>query len=147
MPQADALRLDRAPVRFDQLLDDRQSQPQAAVPPCGRGVGLSKAFEHVGQKVRLDALAGITDAQLHLLAAVRGGNTDPALRRSELDGIGQQVPKHLLQARRIAADGRAIRAFDRELNFLGLRRRLNRFDRCQYQPLDVDALDFESDPA
>ena len=56
---ARALGADRAAVQLDQLLDDRQAQPQAAVAAGGGGVGLAEAVEHVRQELGRDALAGV----------------------------------------------------------------------------------------
>ena len=50
------VRLHRAAVQLDQVLDDRQPQPEAAVAARGRGVRLAEALEHVRQELGRDAV-------------------------------------------------------------------------------------------
>ena len=39
-----------AAVRFDEVLDDRQTEPQPPVHAGGRSIGLPERFEDVGQE-------------------------------------------------------------------------------------------------
>src|SRR5262249_55030371 len=47
---APALHTDRAAVQLDEILDDGQSKSQAAIASGRRGIGLTKAFEHIREK-------------------------------------------------------------------------------------------------
>ena len=46
-----ALGLDTAAVRLDEVLDDRQTEPQSAMDAGGRSIGLPERFEDVWQEV------------------------------------------------------------------------------------------------
>ena len=50
-------------MRFDELLRDREAEPEPAV-ARGRGVALAKPLEHVRQELAVDADAVVGDAQL-----------------------------------------------------------------------------------
>ena len=50
---------DASAVQFDEVLDDRQAEAEAAVVARGGGVGLAEAVEDVGQELGGDALAGV----------------------------------------------------------------------------------------
>src|SRR6478752_9999473 len=58
--------VDRAAVHFGQLLSDRQAQAQATALPRGAAFCLTKALEDVGQELRGDADARVTDRELHV---------------------------------------------------------------------------------
>src|SRR5262245_27296671 len=55
-----ALGLDCATMYFDQVTNDRQSQPKPPVCPGARSIGLTEAVKYSRHKVRLDPFAGIT---------------------------------------------------------------------------------------
>ena len=50
-------------MRLDQVPDEREPEPEAAVAARGTAFGLAEAFEHVRQEVRRDALAGVADRE------------------------------------------------------------------------------------
>ena len=85
-------------MRFDELFDDRQSQAEAVVHPRRRGVGLAERLEDRRQEVARDARTRVGDDNLARVAAAADADVDGAALRRELDGVGQQVPQHLLQA-------------------------------------------------
>jgi hypothetical protein len=62
----------------------------------GGAVELPEAFEHVLDELGLDALAGVDDADLHMGFRALEQDLDPATPGGEFDGVGQQVPEHLL---------------------------------------------------
>src|SRR5581483_1600146 len=64
---AAALRLHGSRMQVDQMAHDRQPQPDAAVPPADGAILLAEALEDVRQELRLDALAGVRDTDLHLI--------------------------------------------------------------------------------
>src|SRR4051812_30692235 len=69
-----ALDADPAAVGGDDLADDRQAQPGAAVPRAGDAVEL---LEDVRQVLGRDALAGVFDGQPHRSVVGPGGQADP----------------------------------------------------------------------
>ena len=65
-------RVHGSPVQLDELPDDGQPETESGVTSRRRAIGLAEALEHVWQKVRADALAGIDDPDLHVVVrAVR----------------------------------------------------------------------------
>src|SRR6185312_7249324 len=92
-----ALRLDRPGVQLHQVMDDRESQSEAAVAPPDRAVLLAEALEDVRQELRLDPLARVGDGDLQVLAAHRELHVDAPAGSRELDGVGKKVAEDLLQ--------------------------------------------------
>ena len=92
-------------MKLDEIPHDRQTQSQPAVLPADRFVGLPEAFEHMRQKLRIDAGSGVTDANADV-AGLSLVNLDGhrAGGRGELDRVGQEIPDHLLQAFRISVN-------------------------------------------
>ena len=93
---AGARRLHRAAVQLDQMTDDSKSQAEAAVAARRRCIGLPETFEHMRQELRLDAGAGVGDADLDVRSRAVQRDPDPAAFRGELDRVGHQVTDHLL---------------------------------------------------
>ena len=101
-----------------------------------RCVGLAEAFEHVREEVGRDADARVAHANDHLLVLASQAHRHLAVRGRELDGIGQQIPHHLLQAARVgphpSADAVKLR---RQFDLLRERRRRGGLDRrLDHQP-------------
>src|ERR1051325_3985759 len=92
-------------VQLDQMTHDRQAQPEPAVLARARAVGLAKALEDEGQKLRLDSRAGIADGDLDVRANAFESHLHAPVSGSKLDGVREQVPDDLLQAIRVAGDG------------------------------------------
>ena len=61
LTDARAADLDVAAVQPDQIVDDRQAEPETTVSTCRRAVRLPEPIEHVRQKSGIDADAGIHD--------------------------------------------------------------------------------------
>ena len=101
---AGALGPHRAAVQLDQLLDDRQAQPQPAVAAGRRGVGLAEPLEDVRQELGPDAHAGVDDGDLDVRVDPLQEHLDAAPLGRELHGVGQQVPDDLLEPGRVARD-------------------------------------------
>ena len=143
-----ALDPDLAAEQPGDLPADRQAQAGAAVLAAGARVGLLERLEDDLQLVRRDADAGVA----HRERDDRGppgrgpggrrssppwpgrpaGSTLPVL--GELEGVGQQVPQHLLQPLRVGGDGprQAVGQLDLERQVLRLGHRAE-------GPLDVVA--------
>src|SRR5688572_24783898 len=95
---------DVAGVHLGEALDDGESESEAAVPADGGGVGLSEAFEEVGEEFGGDAGAGVADEHFGVLVGAAEGDADGAGGGGELDAVGEQVPDDLLEAGGIAGD-------------------------------------------
>src|SRR5215510_2007735 len=104
MAFAPALGLDRSAMQLDQVFDESKAEAEAAVPSGARRVGLSEAVKDVRQEISADAFArvghGDANVRIHALQA----RFDAASLRRELDGVGEQVPDHLLQAGGVTSD-------------------------------------------
>ena len=81
-------------------------------PPNRRVIELcpcSNALKTFPSLVRFDADAGVGDSDFDLVRRrIEGFNDDPAVLRGKFDAVLDQVPKDLLQARRIALDVRLL---------------------------------------
>ncbi len=75
---AAAGRVDRAAVQLDEVADDRESEPEAAVLARAGRVLLAEAIEDVRQELGLDADPGIADDQQHVAAVAALGQRDAA---------------------------------------------------------------------
>src|SRR5262249_36950029 len=124
-----ALGGDAAAVQLDELLDQGEADAEAAVLAAGGGVGLAEALGEGGQEVGIDTPAVVAHDQAGLRVGAVERDLDPAPLEGELDGVGQQVPGHLLEARRISRHRGAgrVEAGD-DLDLLAVRGRLDRGD-------------------
>ena len=97
-------RRNRAAMHIHDRLGDRQPQPQPSKLPRRAAVALLKRIKDPRQHLRRDPHPRV--AHLHLdvprLGRIPRADRDAPPGRRKLDRIAQQVPKHLLQARRIA---------------------------------------------
>ena len=145
---AGAVRADDAAVEFDELSDDREAEPQAAVRAGGRGVGLAEAIEDVGEELRVDPFAAVDDADLEMGVDAFEQDLHGAVARGELHGVAEQVPEDLLQAIRVAGDGARQRVEGgAEADAFRVGGGLDRFDRGADDGGQIDALDVEPDLA
>ncbi len=102
--EAFARGVDRAAVRLDEVADDGEAEPEAAVAPRGGGVALAEALEDVGQERGRDALAVIAHGDDGGASARGEGDVDLGAARAELDGVGEEVPHDLLEPALVALD-------------------------------------------
>ena len=105
------------------------------MPARGAPVRLLEALEHVGQDVRRNPDSVVAHRQAHHAPAAGDDEVDASSGGRELDGVRQQVPHHLLQAPRVAEDGRPFVSHRQaHLEPLGEERRPHgvdcRFDYC-----------------
>ena len=103
-----AVQADLAAHHLHQLPADGQTQPGAAVPPGGRGVGLGEGLEQPVLVGLGDADAGVGDleAQHDLGRRPAGDEIDPDRHLAlggELDRVGGQVEQHLPDPAGVAA--------------------------------------------
>ena len=82
LTDARAADLDLAAVQPDQIVDDRQAEPETAVSTCRRAVGLPEPIEHVRQERGIDADAGIRDLDPDALVDSRRAHRDAAAVRA-----------------------------------------------------------------
>ena len=127
--QAFRVRAHPSAVQLRERTHNREPEPEPAVLPRRRAVGLPETVEDVRQKLGRDAYPRIRHLYQRLAAFGPHARRDaPALRR-ELDGVRQEVPDDLLKAeRRTLHDDGARGEFDREFHGarLGLRRARSR---------------------
>ena len=79
---------------------DGQAQAHAAIPPCGRPLGLAELIKDPILLRDRDSQARVADANGDASPSVLDQQADPALGR-EFDGITQEVQDNLLQSRPI----------------------------------------------
>jgi hypothetical protein len=79
----------RAAVQLDELLDDGQSEPEAAVAAGRAGVGLAEAVEHERQEIGTDALAGVADLDLEARVDAADADLDVAAGRREFHRVAE----------------------------------------------------------
>ena len=115
MALALAGRLHRAVVHLDDVADDGEPEAEAALAPRAGAGALAEALEDVGQERGVDPGAGVPHGELEAIVPARAAPRSPVPPGGrELDGVGEQVPGHLLQAvgvadgeRRPRLDGQA----------------------------------------
>src|SRR5262249_43919640 len=83
-----ALRVYGSAMGINQVADNRQAETKTAVRARRRDVGLAKAFEYEGQKVRIDSLTGIGHHDLDARINPTRSNLNLAAFGSELDRVG-----------------------------------------------------------
>ncbi len=148
LPLSRALDLGRAAVQLDQVADDRQAEPEPAVGAGDRPVGLAEAVEDVRQEVGADADAGVGHPDDGVAPLLAQADLDPARPGGELDGVGEQVPDHLLQPVGVAED-RARQRADRDVEEdpLGVGRRAHGLERGVDDAAQLDRLEVEPELA
>ena len=76
--------------------------PQPSVTARSRAIRLTKTIEHVRQELRLDANASIDHFEISLITVHSRDHLHFAIRLSELDRVGNDIPGDLLQTDRLA---------------------------------------------
>src|SRR5207237_5427785 len=79
---------DRPAVRLDQMLDDREPEPETAVAACRRAVRLSERLEYVRQELGPDALPRVGHRPLHAVGGALQADADGTAVLRELHGGG-----------------------------------------------------------
>ena len=127
-------------MHLDQVAHDGESEAQASLHARAGAVRLAEAIEHVGQEIECDSHAGIGDHDLDMAVPPLQADGHLSLARRELDGVGEQVPHHLLQAIRVAVEvARLVAQVEDDLELLRFRRRADGIHRRQDDAAQVDA--------
>ena len=95
----------RSAVEIDEVFDDREPQSKAAVGAHGGGIGLAKALEDMGDEFRQKSFAGISDLDFHHPVDAANGDENFAAGGREFDGVGEEVPKNLLNSSGVGGNG------------------------------------------
>jgi hypothetical protein len=140
-------------VKLHETPDDRQSEAKAAESAGSRRVGLLKAIKHVREEVRTNAGTVVLHNDFRLRPGAPHDDTHAPTLGRELECVGEQIPDHLLQPRRIASH-RSDRGVQLALNpdaFLigGVLNGLNgRVDHgCEMDALHIEVEFPRDDPA
>ena len=91
------------------MAHDGEAEAQPHVGPRPRALGLTKAFEHVGQQLGRDAAPGVGDLNARMGAVASEPRADAAGALGELHPVGQEIPHHLLESHAVAHHRRAGR--------------------------------------
>src|SRR5262245_26706477 len=117
-------------MQFDQIFDERQTKSESAVPFGARCIGLTEAVKDIWQEIRTDALPRVVHGDANVWVDALKAHLDTASWRGELDGVGEEVPDHLLQAGEVTGN---LTNFGREISLyrypFSIRRRLDRLNR------------------
>src|SRR5262249_54767463 len=100
---------DRSAVEFHNGLGDRKPHSQSTVGSGRNGLALSETVEDIREKFGLQPAARIRDADLDVRIDALQNDLDTSSLRSELDGIRQQVPHHLLKPLEVAGNRSGVR--------------------------------------
>src|SRR5262249_52860002 len=134
-----AFRVHAAAVQRDEMPDQRQADPQAALSARASALALAQPVEDERQDLGADASAGIADDDLDVRPDPLQLDLDPSIIRGELDRVLQQVPDDLLQTPGVAAHQEA-RHFQNWLqaNALRLGRVTDRLQRVLDETVQID---------
>ena len=89
-------------MRVDDVPDDGQAEPKAAVCAGLAVMLLAEPIEERGQEIGVNPDAGVDHGKLSALAVGFDDQLHLPAIRGELDGVGQEVRGHLLQTNRIS---------------------------------------------
>jgi hypothetical protein len=83
-------------MKFDQMSDNGQSQPESANLSGAARISLPEAIEHVGQELSTDTLAGVRYTQLNVFVRSFERQFDATAGRRKFYGVREQIPDDLL---------------------------------------------------
>ena len=111
--------------------------------PRRRAVSLTEAIEDIRQKLRLDAAAGIGNANLERASGHARRHHDVAARGRELERVAEEVDKHLLEALDVATKRRLGNGRQLNVDLTPGRERADRLDDAANQVRRVDGVEIE----
>src|SRR5690348_8406095 len=85
------------------MLDDRQPETGAAW-PGSRLIDSIETFEHAAEIIRRDAVPGVGDGQLKAAVEQLGTHVDRAALRRVVDRVLDQVPRNVVELRRVSRE-------------------------------------------
>src|SRR6266480_7650680 len=92
-------------MRINHRFRDRKTETKTAKTPGDGDLALFEGIENFVDLFRFDPNASIADSDFNLLRRrVNGFNNDTAFLRGEFHAVLDEIPKHLLQTRRISFD-------------------------------------------
>src|SRR6476660_6839313 len=92
------------PMKLDKVAHNRKAETHPSKLPAGFLISLSEAIEDVGQKLSGDSLACIANNYFNVTVHSLQSHLNSTISRSELDGVGKQIPNYPLQSYRITWD-------------------------------------------
>lgn len=92
------------PWKLDELMHEREPDPEAALAAIERGVGLDEELEDPRAGLVVDPSPVVAHADDHLAVRVAGLDLDVAALRRVLDRVGQEVVEDLDDPRGVAVD-------------------------------------------
>src|SRR4051812_31014112 len=95
---APTLRDDVSAMHLDDALRDGETQSKPLMHPAVARVLLPERVKDVRQKLAADSLAVIGNGNFHVRRPSFHADANPAARRREFDGVGQEICHGLLQA-------------------------------------------------
>ena len=135
-------------MQLDDVSHDGEAEPEPAVSAADRRLALSESVEDERKELAANALARVADRDPRHRVAALEPDIDAAARRRELDGVGEEVPDHLLQAAVIGRHGSEGRIQTRlQPNAFGIGGRLHRFHRGHDDGDQIDGPDVQAELA
>src|SRR6476469_1275970 len=135
-------------MKFCQVTHDGQAESETIVLTRTCTILLSKAIKNVRQKLRRNSDTRVANNYSDIIANNVGAHVYMAAVWSEFDRVGQKVPDHLLQPRRVTCDrpGTVIK-LGPYLDVLCCRARPNYLDRIFYYRDNCGRLEIQQDLA
>jgi hypothetical protein len=119
----------------------------ASVAAGGSAVGLPEALEEGGEEGGIDSLARVGHLQLHVVLHAPQPDRHTASLGGELDGVGEQVPHHLLEPLGISLHGaRSGLELELEVDVPGHGRRAHRVQRRLHHGGQLHRLHVQAHP-
>ena len=87
------------------MSDNGQAEAEPAMMTREAGLRLPETLEELRQEFGGDTAPAVGHGDPRVRLRALQAHVDPPARRGELDGVRDQVPEDLLQARRVAQDG------------------------------------------
>src|SRR6185503_7350165 len=84
-------------MQLHELPDNGEPETHAASTPRALAGRLPTTLEHVRQELRADSLPRVGHGHFHLQADAFDRHVDASAFGGELDGVGEEVPDHLMQ--------------------------------------------------
>src|ERR1051325_9810234 len=114
----------------NEVVHERESEPESTVASRYGAVGLAKAIEDIGKKLRFDALTVVAHGDLGLRCPHSKPHANPSARWRELDRVREEVPEDLLEPLGVACNHSGVLEVELERDVLA-QHGANRF-HCRF---------------